>query len=171
MKVRRVFIVAMVLVGAAAAQTAVEEMKAKIAAVRYNPLAAQARIQGDVHLKLESGVVRVLSGHPILARTAEENARTLGSIGETELDLTYHFGLADPIIVPTSTIVKRGNALERAVLRMFGRRTEKVVLGHRCESSYPPPNNIEVHGGVVEVWIYANVGCLNTQTSTLVARR
>jgi hypothetical protein len=168
MKVRRIFIVAMILVGAAAAQTRVDELKSKITAVRYNPLAAQARIQGDVHLKLASGVVTVLSGHPILARTAEENARTLGSTGE--MDLTYHFGLADPIIVPTSTIVKRGNALERAVLRMFGRRTEKVVLGHRCESSYPPPNEIEVHGGVVEIWIYANVGCLNTQTSTLVAR-
>jgi hypothetical protein len=101
------------VVGEALAQTPEDVLRSQIATARYAPLAEQARIQGDVHLKLNSGVVTVLSGHPLLAPIAVESAKAFGPVqGRTELDVTYHFVLIDTSVL-TSTMVKRGNALER----------------------------------------------------------
>jgi hypothetical protein len=128
MPFRTALAVKFLVVGAALAQTPEDVLRSQIATARYAPLAEQARIQGDVHLKLNSGVVTVLSGHPLLAPIAVDSAKTFGPVqGRTELDVMYHFVLVDTS-VPTSTIVKRGNALERAVLRMFGLKTEKSSL-------------------------------------------
>ncbi len=74
MRFRRLFVVVFVLVGAASAQTPEDELRSEIKAVRYAPLAEQARIQGDVHLNVKSGVVTLFSGHPILAPIAVESA-------------------------------------------------------------------------------------------------
>jgi hypothetical protein len=43
------------------AQISNEELKSRIAGVHYAQLAEQARVQGDVHLNLNSGVVTILS--------------------------------------------------------------------------------------------------------------
>lgn len=141
--------------------------------MRYIPLAEQARIQGDVHLNVKSGAVTVLSGHTLLAPGAVENAKTVASIqGEADLDMTYHFVLVDTFkSVPTSVTVPRGNVFERAVLRVFGFRTEKVVVVYRCEEGAPPPNDFTVAGAVIEIWIYGRVRCMQTETATLVAKR
>jgi hypothetical protein len=144
-------------------------LKSQIATARYAPLAEAARIQGGVHLKLNSGVVTVLSGHPLLAPIAVESAKAFGPVqGRTELDVTYHFVLVDTS-VRTSTIVKRGNSLERAVLRMFGLKTEKVVYG--CQEGIPPANDVKLAVPFIEIWIYGGTHCLQTQAATLVARR
>ena len=63
MRFRRPFVVALVLVGAASAQTTEDGLRSEIKAVCYAPLAEQAQIQGDVHLNVKSGVVTLLSGH------------------------------------------------------------------------------------------------------------
>ena len=159
--------VALVLVGAASAQTAEDGLRSEIKAVRYARLAEQARIQGDVHLNVKSGVVTLLSGHPLLARIAVESAKAFGSIqGKTNLDMTFHFVLVDtatgvPVTVP------RGNAFGRAVLRMFGLRTVRVV--YRCQEGAPPANDLKIGGAVIEIWIFGTTHCLTTEAATLVA--
>ena len=169
MRFRRPFVVALVLVGAASAQTTEGGLRSKIKAVRYAPLAEQARIQGDVHLNVESGVVTLLSGHPILAPIAVESAKAFGSIqGKTDVDMTYHFVLVDaatnvPITVP------RGNAFERAVLRVFGLKTVKVVYG--CQEGAPPANDLKTAGAVIEIWIFGRTRCFQTEAATFVAKR
>ena len=169
MPFRTALAVTFLVVGAALAQTPEDGLRSQIATVRYAPLAEHARIQGDVHLKLNSGVVTVLSGHPLLAPIAVESAKAFGPVqGRTEIDVTYHFVLVDTSVL-TSTIVKRGNALERVVLRMFGLKTEKVVCG--CQEGTPPVNDVKLAVPVIEIWIYGGTHCLTIQAATFVARR
>jgi hypothetical protein len=172
MRVRKTSTIGCLLVGAALAQTE-DGLRSRIATVRYFPLAEQARIQGDVCLKVSSGVVTLVSGHPLLAPLAIENAKTFGSIhGQANLDVTYHFVLVDTATsVFTSTTVKRGNALERAVLRVFGFKTEKVVHTYRCEEGVAPANDIRTDGAAIEIWIYGRTFCLQTDTAAFVASR
>ena len=149
-------------------------MRAKVATVRYPPLAEAARIQGDVRLEANSGVVTLVSGHPLLAPVAIDNAKTLGSIqGETKLDITYHFVFVDTNVysVPTLTTVKRGNALERAILRVLGLKTERVVHDTRCVEEVAPVSDIKADGAAIEIWVYGRTWCLQTETATLRANR
>jgi hypothetical protein len=135
-------------------------------------LPKQPRVQGDVHLHLNSGVVTLLSGPPLLAQSAVESAKAFGSIeGGVDIDVTYHFVLVDTTSVPTPTTVKRGNAVGRAVLRMFGFKTEKVVVYYECQVAAPPRNDLKVSGATIEIWIYGAANCLMTETATLIARR
>ena len=107
---RAIIVVASLLATTATAQSPEDGLKSKIATIRYPPLAEQVRFQGDVHFKLSSGVVTVISGHPLLAKTAEESARGFASLlGTTDVDVTYHFVFADTTIsVPRSRVVTRG---------------------------------------------------------------
>jgi TonB family protein len=65
----------------AASLGAADWFPVQIEAPAYPPLANQARLEGSVRLKLlldESGAVQkveVLAGHPLLARTAQDNIR------------------------------------------------------------------------------------------------
>jgi hypothetical protein len=141
-------------------------------AVHYAPLARAAQVQGDVHLTLNSGVVTLLAGHPLLARTALDSARALGSVQhETNLDLIYHFVLIPSASVPISTTIQRGNVFERAVMRMFRLKYEKVIREYRCEESIPPPNQLKTAGAFLRVWIYGTIPCPMFQEAKLVARR
>ena len=169
---RKVCTIGCLLVGAALAQTE-DGLRSRIANVHYSPLAEQARIQGDVRLRVNSGVVALVSGHPLLASLAMEDAKTFGSTqGQASLDVTYHFVLADTAIsVPTSTTVKRGNAFERAVLRALGFKTERVVRTYECKEGVAPASDIKIDGAIVEVWVYGRTRCLQTDTATLVAKR
>jgi hypothetical protein len=147
-------------------------LRSTLTSVHYLPLAQQARIQGDVRLSVNTGVITVVSGHPLLAPTAVASAKAFGSVlRQTHLDVTYHFVLVDTTSVPTVTTVKRGNAFDRAILRVFGLRTEKVVHGYRCEEGAAPINDVKVNGAAIEVWIYGRTRCLQTNAATLVSRR
>jgi hypothetical protein len=173
MQVRKTCTVGCLLVWVAFAQTE-GGLRSKVATVHYPPLAEAARIQGDVRLEANSGVVTLVSGHPLLAPLAIDNAKTLGSIqGQTKLGMTYHFVFVDTNAynVPTLTTVKRGNALERAILRVLGFNTEKVVDSYRCEQGVAPESDIKTDGAVIEIWVYGRTFCLQTNTATLVARR
>ena len=68
--------VAFLLVGTVFAQTTEGVLRSRLTSVHYAPLAEQARIQGDVRLRLNSGVVTLISGHPLLAPIAVESATT-----------------------------------------------------------------------------------------------
>ena len=85
--------------------------------------------------------------------------------------MIYHFVLVEPNTVPTSITVPRGNAFERAVLRVFGRKTVKVVLDYQCQEAAPQANDLKIAGAVIEVWIFGRTRCLQVDVATLVARR
>lgn len=171
MRIGQTFVLTLVFLGTASAQTREDNARSRITSVRYAPLAKQARIQGDVRLSLDAGVVTVLSGHPMLARTAAESATDLASIlGTTDLDFTYHFVLFETTTVPTSRTVRRGNAFERAVLQIFGLKTERVIHGHECQNGVARPNDLKIAGSAVEVWIFGGV-CLQTEAATVIAKR
>jgi hypothetical protein len=137
---RKQFVLALLFVGAAFAQTPQDELRSRIGAVRYPPLAEAARVQGNVHLSLKSGVVTFLSGPPLLAGAAIDSTKAFASIsGGADLDVTYRFVLVDTTLVPIAMTVKKGDAFDRAVLRMFGFKTEKVVLDYRCQRGVAPP--------------------------------
>jgi len=165
--------VALLLVRAAHAQTPVDELRSKIAGVRYAPLAEAARVQGDIHLNINSGVVTLLSGPPLLAQTAVESTKAFGLIqGETNIDVTYHFILVNTATsVPTSVTVRRPNAFERTVLRVFGLKTEKVVREYQCQEGFPPANIVQVAGAVIEIWIFGRTRCIQNEAAALLARR
>jgi hypothetical protein len=174
MQYKRTFALAVLFAGTAFAHTPADELRSKIGSVRYAPLAEAARVQGDVHLNLNSGVVTILSGPPLLARTAVESANALGSIlGEGNVDLTYHFvfagGGTTSVLVPVS--VKRGNAFGRAVLRMFGFKTERVIFEHQCQNGAAPANDLKISGANIEIWVYGRNRCVETEAATLIARR
>jgi hypothetical protein len=89
------------LVGAGFAQTAEDVLQSKLTSVHYARLAELAQIQGDVRLHLNSGVITVVSGHPLLAPIAIASARAFGSVqSQANLDVTYQFarcyGLSAP---------------------------------------------------------------------------
>jgi hypothetical protein len=172
MQLRKTCTIGCLLTCAALGQTE-GGLKARVATVHYPSLAEAARIHGDVRLKANSGAVTLVSGHPMLAPLAIDNAKTLGSIqGQTELDITYHFVFIDTNVhsVPTLTTAKRGNALERAILRVLGFKTEKVVRSSRCEEDVAPASDIKIDGAVIEIWVYGRTLCVQTDT-TSVARR
>jgi len=173
MQLRGISIVACLLVGAAFGQTAEDVLRSKLTSVHYAPLAEHARIQGDVRLNVNGGVIAVVSGHPLLAQIALASARAFRSVqSQTNFDVTYHFVLVDTATsVPTVTTVKRGNAFERAILRVLGRKTERVVHGYRCEEGVAPANDVKMNDTAIEVWIYGRTLCLQTSMATLVARR
>jgi hypothetical protein len=168
---RKTFTIGCLFVAAALAQTE-GDLRAKVATAHYPPLFEQARIQGDVRLEANSGVVTLVSGRALLAPLAVDNAKTFGSIqGQTKLDITYHFVLVDTNLynVPTLITVKKGNALERAIFRVLGLKTEKVVHGIRCEQGVAPVSDIKTDGAVIEIWVYGRTFCLETDVAMLVA--
>jgi hypothetical protein len=80
MQLRRAFAIGILIVAPALAQTPEDGLRPRIATIHYPPLGEMARIQEDVHLNLNSGVVTVLYGHPLLTRTATDSAKELGLI-------------------------------------------------------------------------------------------
>src|SRR5580704_3683050 len=110
---KRTFALTVLFAVVAFAQTPTDELRSRIGSVLYPPLAKAARVQGDVRLRLNSGVVTVLSGPPLLVRTAVQSAQAFGSIpGEGDVDVTYHFvfagGGTTSVLAPMT--VNRGNA-------------------------------------------------------------
>lgn len=171
MQLRKMCNIGCFLVGALLAQTE-DGLKSRIANVRYPALAEHARIQGDVRLEISPAGITLLSGHPLLARAAVDNAKTLSSTlaPKKNPEVTYHFVFVDTATsVATLTTVKRGNSIERAVLRLFGFKPQKVVHTYQCVDGVAPMNKIKTDGAVIEIWIYGRSLCLQTSSATLVA--
>jgi hypothetical protein len=98
-----------------------------------------------------------------------ESAKAFGTTGtQKALEVTYHFVITDTVkTVETRATVPRGNALERTVLRAFGRKTEKEVVNYQCAEGDPPPNILQIGGTVIDVWIFGSTTCLQVERSTL----
>ncbi len=75
-----------------------------VESLNYPPLARQAQLQGDVVLLAHIGTdgsisIPILkSGHPLLLRVAADNLKKwkFQSGEEREMEITYHFKLAEP---------------------------------------------------------------------------
>jgi hypothetical protein len=104
----------------------------KVEAVKYPALSRQARIQGDVRLRLGPKGVTLISGHPLLAPVVVENLKDLGNLSETDIDVVYHFILVEPDFRITRTKVKKGDAFDRLILRALRIKTEKVIEESEC---------------------------------------
>jgi hypothetical protein len=169
----RAFIIALLNVGLVLAQDRQPSLTSAIADVRYPPLAEAARVQGDVYLSVRAGTVSVKSGSPLLVRTAVESAKALIPVlGEADVTLKFHFAIVDDTtIVSTPMIVKKGDAFDRAILRIFGLKTERVVIDSRCEDSARRPNELKIAGTMIEIRVYGRSHCVQTQMGTLIARR
>ena len=144
-------------------------LASRIEAARYNPLARQARIQGDVELRSGRDEITVINGHPLLAQEAVSNLKGLGKFSDVEIEAIYHFAFVDNTeIRVTKRIEKRGNRFERTILRALMRKTERVVEYQECvEKPILPKNKIELGEDRLEVWIYASNVCLQTTTSQM----
>ncbi len=165
---RRALVAGLLIASIAVAQSPTDDLRSKVTSVRYPPLAQAALIEGDVHMILKSGEVTLISGPPLLVRTAPESAKSFGPVrGGVEVDVIYHFVFAKPT-TPMPVMVKRGNALERGILRMLGIKTEKIL--YWCGE--PPANDLKTSEARIEVWIYTSRNCYaTTESSTLIARR
>ena len=143
----------------------------KIEAVRFAPLARQARIQGDVRLRFGPKGVTVLSGNPLLVQTAVDSVKGLGTISSLEVEAIYHFVFVENAGTQiTKRIEKRGNRFERVFLHALMMKTERVVEYQECVENPPPKNKIELSENRVEVWIYGSAVCLQIQASQMALR-
>jgi hypothetical protein len=139
-----------------------------IEAVRFHPLARQARIQGDVRLGSGPDGVTVINGHPLLAQEAVSSLKALGKLSELEIEAIYHFVLAPSTFRIATRVEKKGNRFERVIRHLFLMKTEEVVEYTECiENPFYPKNRIEITENRVEVWIYDSIPCLQTSTSQI----
>src|SRR5215471_15549149 len=70
-------------------------LASKVEAVRFPPLARQARIQGDIKLHSGADGITLVNGHPLLARVALDNLKELGKVSDVEIEAVYHFVLVN----------------------------------------------------------------------------
>ena len=95
------------------------------------PLAAQARIQGDVHLVAGGESVKlVVSPYPLLSRIAADITKEFTLSSETKV--VYHFVLVNSILRVTRTTQQRGDAFGRLILRALRKKTQRE--GNRLDS-------------------------------------
>jgi hypothetical protein len=164
-----VLVIALLAPLAAFAQDALG-LASKVEATRYNPLARQARIQGDVRLRSGPDGITTISGHPLLVQEAVNSLRGLGKLSDVEIEATYHFVLVDGTEIRTTTRVeKKGNRFERLILHTLMMKTDRVVQDTECiERPILKKNRIEVTGNRIEVWVYGPVNsCLQPSTSQI----
>jgi hypothetical protein len=143
-------------------------LASKVEAVRFPPLARQARIHGDVKLRSGPGGITLVNGHPLLAPIALDNLKELGRVSDAEIEAVYHFTFVNETETRvTRTVVKKGNRFTRLILRAFGMKTETVVEGTQCIENPVRPNRIDFKHNSIEVWIYASTGCLQISVSQI----
>jgi hypothetical protein len=147
-------------------------MVSKVEAVQYPALSRQARVQGDVWLRVGPEGVKSIHGHPLLTPVAFNSIKDLGKLSETEIDVLYHFILVDPTSRIARKTVKKGDAFDRLILRLMRIKTEKVVEEYECIETKVDlmKNRIDLKKNPVEVWIYGLTGCLQTSSSFIALR-
>jgi hypothetical protein len=174
MNLSRIAVLVIALLGPLAtfAQDASEVASRIVEAVRYHPLARQARIQGDVRFRSGPGGITTISGHPLLVQEAVISLIRLGDLVGVKNDATYHFALIGPDIGVTTRVEKKGNRFERLILHAFMMKTERVVEDVECTPTPTsiPKNRVEITEDRIEAWIYGRGVCVQTSTSQIALR-
>jgi hypothetical protein len=134
---------------------------AQVKEIRYPPLAAAARVQGDVRLRSGREGVTVISGPPLLVQGAVASLKSLGNLSEHgEREVVFHFALVEPSMHEVTVTVRKGDAFDRLFLRALGFKTEKTIKEKECVDAEPPPENrIDSTKASIEVWVYRRNGC------------
>ena len=144
---------------------------AQVKQIRYPPLAAAARVQGDVRLRSGPEGVVLIGGPPLLVQAAMEGVKSLGrlsDLGDTEV--VFHYSLVEPSVHEVTVRVKKGHAFDRLFLRVLGFKTEKTVKERECVDTEPPPENrIDSTKAPIEVWVYHRNLCHAMVSSGVVA--
>jgi hypothetical protein len=153
------------------AQQEAPKIDVNVEGFRYPPIAATARIQGDVIFQVFSADVDLVTGNPILARAAQTNLQTwdLPPFNGNYL-VRYHFELDKEGGAHTKT-VPIGNKFGRFFRHLVGAPTQKAVknycYGSNDPAPDPPPRYAVVSEGDVkiDVFVGAVARCLNTEAS------
>jgi|SRR5579862_73847 len=138
----------------------------RLAALQYPKLARVARVQGDVHVVIEAGVPRVVSGNQMLGGSfATENAKTLLPTADSA-DLVLHYVVVPGDNEQVQRTEPKGNAFGRFFLRVFHLPEYRVVAVWICaEDKGLPANRAEFTTNPIEVWIYGGARCLQPETA------
>jgi hypothetical protein len=117
--------------------------------IRYPRLAEFAVVQGDV---LVSGG-KVISGPPLLRETALQ-------FHAPQTEILFHFILSDAVLSTRIETVKKGDAVSRFFLRLFGiSATKKIEIRECTDGADPPANRIDSTKDPIEVWVYGKTRC------------
>jgi hypothetical protein len=134
---------------------------ATLDAIRYPPLAAAARVKGDI---LISGG-NVVSGPPLLAQTALRSIDIL-NVRAPGATVLVHFALSDMVLSTGTETIPRGDAFDRFFLRLFRIPTTRRMATQVCtQGPNPPANRVDSTKNPIEVWIYGKAPCIETNTS------
>ncbi len=95
--------------------------------LRYPPLAASARIQGDVAIEVSAAGQQPISGHPLLARAVLANLGTwiLPPLEGGKYQINYNFKFIDPSMKWETVLI--GNKLDRFFWRLVKAPTKKTI--------------------------------------------
>lgn len=147
----------------------------KLSPLVYPPLSRQARISGDVkvniHVRADGTVAsaEALSGHPMLAPAAVENAKKSefecrGCTSETEYVLTYTFGFIDDL-TPYNKFEDRP-VRARKCLYLWKCGVVRVNTFDSCAAHLPEP----ISQSPNHVKILAFPACVETLDSVVASR-
>ena len=118
--------------------------------IRYPPLAAAARVQGDV--LISSG--KVISGPPLLRETALQ-------LHAPQTDALVHFVLIDVVLSTKVETIKKGDAFDRFFLRLLRIPTTRKIETQVCtQAPNAPANRIDSAKEPIEAWVYGKARCL-----------
>jgi hypothetical protein len=132
------------------------QSNASLDAIRYPPIAAAARIQGDVLISGGNAV----TGSPLLRETALRGIDVL-NFRAPQSDVLVHFILVETIQSTRTEAIKRGDAFDQFFLRLLRIPVVKKVEIHGCiRNPNVPPNRLDSTKDPLEVWVYGQARCL-----------
>ena len=158
-----------------------DETGKKVLETQYPMRARQARISGNVWLSIDlSDNVEVESGHHLLVPVAMKSLKSIGRTGsvlgllsDEKIKVVYHFVLTKPDIRTTKTVVQKGDAFDRLILRVLRLKTTKVVENSECFTGpKTPKNRMDNSVSPVEIWIYGVdvAECIETEAGYIASR-
>jgi hypothetical protein len=131
------------------------QSNANLDAIRYPPLAAAAKVQGDV---LISGG-NVVTGPPLLREAALRSIDLL-NFRALQTGVVVHFVLVGTVESTGTETIKKGDAFDRFFLRLFGIPTVKKIEIHQCvQNPNVLANRIDSAKDPIEVRVYGKVHC------------
>jgi len=145
-------------------------MRVNLDGYHYPPLAASAHIQGDVTFEVSAAGQGLVSGHPLLVRSAQDNLKTwsLPPLQSGKYLINYHFQVIGEGVT-AEKMVPIGNKFERFFFHLVRAPTKKVI--RVCSSDLmltAPPRHTMVQEGdgiVIDVFVAGLARCIQTEAS------
>jgi hypothetical protein len=158
----------------ALAQSEEPKIAVNLDGFRYPPIARQARIQGNVVLRVRAGRREIFSSaNPLLTPVAEDNLKTwmLPPLATGNYLVTYHFSILPAGTKPETVPI--GNSFDRFFLRLVHAKTVKVVQRCYNETGTEDAARSTTHeaGGdlLIDVFATTKLGCQATTEGSALA--